>query len=152
MTTITLAAIEAEHQKVAGMIATFKAQAPRIITIDQTRVELHQGEHYAGMILAEDGLPSYHLILLPGTAEKVTWDEAKTFAEEMGGELPTRREQALLFSNLKSQFEESAYWSSEQHAADVNYAWFQYFDYGDQFYDVKSASLRARAVRRLTIQ
>jgi len=152
MTTITLAAIEAAHQGVAEMIAAFKAQAPRLVSIPQAQIELHQGEHYAGIILNENGEPSHHLILLHGDAVEVTWEQAKAFAAEAGGELPTRREQALLFANLKDQFEKSYYWSSEQHAANDDFAWFQLFNYGYQDYYDKSAELRARAVRRLTIQ
>jgi hypothetical protein len=114
---------------------------------------LKPGEVYAGIILGLDGQPDHHLILLPGEAEKVTWGQAKKFATDAGGELPTRPEQALLYANLKHEFKPNWYWSGEQHAADGDYAWGQYFGYGDQnsFY-VKSASLRARAVRRLTIQ
>jgi hypothetical protein len=48
-------------------------------------------------------------------------------------------------------FEDEAYWSSTQHAANADYAWYQYFDNGYQFSLNKSASLRARAVRRLII-
>ena len=44
------------------------------------------------------------------------------------------------------------YWTSTQYAGDAGYAWYQYFDYGRQSYDGKSASLRARAVRRFLIQ
>jgi hypothetical protein len=152
MTTITLADIEAAHKNVADMIETFKANAPRIVTIAQPTVELGANEHYAGILLGDDGLPSHHLILLPGDADNVTWEEAKKFAAEAGGELPTRREQALLFANLKSQFEERYYWSGEQHAANDGCAWVQHFLDGSQDDLSKSARLRARAVRRLTIQ
>jgi hypothetical protein len=152
MTIITLAEIEAAHQQVSEMIAAFKAQAPRVVSIPQALVELQPGEHYAGLVLGEDGAPSHHLILLPCDADDVTWDQAKAFAAEAGGELPTRREQALLFANLKGQFEPRYYWSSEQHAADDDCAWSQGFLSGGQNLIIKSAGLRARAVRRLTIQ
>jgi hypothetical protein len=48
-------------------------------------------------------------------------------------------------------FDPEWYWSSTQHAAYSDYAWFQLFDNGHQYYDFKSAELRARAVRRLPI-
>jgi hypothetical protein len=48
-------------------------------------------------------------------------------------------------------FEEDAYWTSTQHAADADYAWYQYFDNGLQGDGGKGAQLRARAVRRLPI-
>jgi hypothetical protein len=152
MTSLTLADLEAAHQNVADMIAAFKAQMPRIVTIGETKVELQLGEHYAGIILGDDGLPSHHLILLPGDQADVNWEQAKKFAADAGGELPTRREQSLLFANLKGQFGQRYYWSSEQHAADADCAWDQNFGYGYQGYNYKSAQLRARAVRRLTIQ
>jgi hypothetical protein len=152
MSAITLAAIEAAHQQVAEMIETFKAQALRVITIGHAQIELQPGEHYAGIILGADGSPSHHLILLPGDVDDVTWAQAKEFAEKAGGELPTRREQALLFANLKDQFEERYYWSGAQHASTDGYAWSQDFTNGGQLNNYKSAELRARAVRRLTIQ
>jgi hypothetical protein len=152
MTTVTLADIEAAHQQVSDMIQAFKAQAPRVTRIAQAEIELQPGEHYAGIILSADGKPSHHLILLPGDVDDVTWAQAKEFAEKAGGELPTRREQALLFANLKDQFEERYYWSGAQHASYDDYAWTQHFGYGTQILSSKSAELRARAVRRLTIQ
>jgi len=112
---------------------------------------LKKGEHYAGIILGKDGEPDYHLILLPGDADKVNWEAAKKFADKAGGELPTRREQSLLFANLKEQFEPRWYWSFEQHASDSDCAWFQHFDYGYQFSNLKSYECRARAVRRSVI-
>jgi hypothetical protein len=151
MTSITLADIEAAHQQVSEMIAAFKAQVPRVMRIAQVEIELQPGERYAGIILGDEGAPSHHLILLPGAADDVTWDQAKAFAAEAGGELPTRREQSLLFANLKDEFEQRWYWSSEQPAAYDDYAWFQGFGYGNQLTSIMSASLRARAVRRLSI-
>ena len=116
-------------------------------------------EQYAGIILGKDGSPDHHLILLPGETESVTWAKAKEWAAGAAGELPTRREQSLLFANLKDQFQPGWYWSSAQraarsaqHAAYSDYAWSQYFYYGFQNYLTKSAKLRARAVRRLIIQ
>jgi hypothetical protein len=113
---------------------------------------LKEGEVYAGIILGVDGAPDHHLVLLPGDAEEVTWKAAKEFASKLGGDLPTRREQALLYANLKHEFKPRYYWSSELHAAYDDYAWYQGFDDGYQGSSLKSASLRARAVRRLTIQ
>jgi hypothetical protein len=136
-----------ELQQAGGAVATTAAasKAQRIAE------NLKPGELYAGLILGLDGKPDHHLILLPGEAEKVTWDQAKKFAIDAGGELPTRREQSLLFANLQREFKQNWYWSSEQHAANDDYAWFQVFNYGYQL-NSKSASFRARAVRRLTIQ
>jgi hypothetical protein len=113
---------------------------------------LKPGEHYAGIILGQGDQPDYHLVLLPGAAENVTWPKAKDFAKKAGGELPTRREQSLLFANLKDQFQERALWSGEQHAAYSDCAWYQYFGYGYQFSGTTDSKLRARAVRRIPIE
>ena len=111
---------------------------------------LAHGEHYAGVILGKDGTPNYHLILLPGDENEITWDKAKEWAASINGELPTRREQALLYANLPEQFEKTWYWSGEQSASGSNYAWYQDFSGGGQNLTRKYHELRARAVRRLT--
>lgn len=126
-----------------------KAEPGSKTTISLSRPVLMDGEHYAGIILGKDGKPDYHLILLPGEVESITWTKAKEWAEKSGGELPNRREQALLYANLKDQFKPAWYWSGEHRAPDSIYAWFQLFDYGNQYDGLKSAELRARAVRRL---
>ena len=113
---------------------------------------LKAGEIYAGLILGLDGQADHHLVLLPGEAEKVTWKGAQDFAAKLGGELPTRREQALLYANLKHEFQPNWYWSGEQHASGDDYAWGQLFGYGYQDNISKSSELRARAVRRLIIK
>lgn len=151
MSTITLEQIEAAHNEVAKMIDAFKAQKPEQIFFPETTIELQPGEHYAGIILGKDGEQSYHLILLPGEAESLTWEKAKAWAQNAGGELPTRREQSLLYANLKEQFKNEWYWSSEQHVSDSVYAWYQVFNDGGQGI-IKYGKLRARAVRRLVIE
>lgn len=112
---------------------------------------LKAGEHYAGIILGKDGEPDHHLVLLPGDAESVNWGQAKEFAAKAGGELPTRREQSLLFANLKEQFQPRWYWSGEQHVSDSDFAWVQSFDDGGQSYYHKGGDFRARAIRRVVI-
>ncbi|HEY0062497.1 MAG TPA: DUF1566 domain-containing protein [Telluria sp.] len=151
MTTVSLQEIKVAHHKVSEMIAAFEAQVTREVSIPMCEIRLKDGEYYAGLITGPDGNPTHHLVLLPGDAEGVNWEVAKKFAADLGGDLPTRREQALLFANLKDQFEERWYWSCEQHAAYSDYAWGQYFDIGYQNYDFKSYEGRARAVRRLAI-
>ncbi|QEZ48526.1 DUF1566 domain-containing protein [Cupriavidus oxalaticus] len=120
---------------------------PQPITLS----DLRPGERYAGLILGKDEEPGYHLILLPGAVEDKTWEQAKEWAASVGGELPTRREQSLLFANLRDEFEGAWYWSGEQYAGDSNFAWLQTFSDGGQDYGHKNNEFRARAVRRLTI-
>ncbi|NKI68912.1 DUF1566 domain-containing protein [Collimonas pratensis] len=109
------------------------------------------GETYAGLLLGKNGEPDQHIFLLPGQATDVTWQAALAFAKKIGGDLPTRREQSLLFANLKEEFEARYYWSSEQHSVNSHYAWGQYFSSGFQLNNRKVYCFRARAVRRLAI-
>ncbi len=159
MTTITLESIKAEQTKLAALVAQFEAQPAKEreqIHFPEVLIDLAPGEHYAGMIVGKDGEPSYHLVLVPGQADDVNWEKAMEWAGKQGGEyvarLPTRREQALLYANLKEQFEESAVWSCEVGAAESGWAWCQNFHDGDQGDTRKSNVLRARAVRRLIIE
>lgn len=116
-----------------------------------TLPELKEGEFYAGILLGKDGEPDQHVVLLPGQANDVTFKQAQQSAVDMGGDLPTRREQSLLFANLKEQFEERWYWSGTQHADASVFAWSQYFSNGSQGNTHKYDQLRARFVRRSVI-
>lgn len=152
MNAITLESIKAEHNKVAEMIAAFEAQAATTYHFPEATIDMRPGEHYAGIILGKDGDPSHHLVLLPGDAESVNWKDAIAWATEQGGELPTRREQSLLYANLKEQFEGAAYWSAQEYDSAAGYACYQGFGLGYQGYHHKLLELRARAVRRLVIE
>ncbi len=110
-----------------------------------TLPDLAKGETYAGILL-QDGRPAHHLVLLPGDTS-VKWKDAIAWAKKQGGELPTRKEQALLFANAADKFESAWYWSSEEYAGDADYAWIQTFNGND----LKSNEYRARAVRRVPI-
>ena len=146
--TITLEAIEAEHSKIAEMIAAFKAQKPSLYVVPEVEIQLMPGEEYAGIVLDENSQPHHHLILLPAEADAIKWGDAKRWALDNGGELPNRQEQALLYANLKRCFQSAWYWSCEQHASVSGCAWCQGFCSGTQdYYDI-SSELRARAVRR----
>jgi hypothetical protein len=118
------------------------------ISIAATVIELKDGEHYAGLILNADGTPSHHLVLLPDADKRMAWQAAVEYAKDQGGTLPTRREQSLLFANLKDQFQPAWYWSGEQYEGDGSYAWSQNFHGGLQLLTHKSYEGRARAVRR----
>jgi hypothetical protein len=150
--TVTLEEIKAEQTKVLKMIAEFERQATRTIyEIPAVEIILAQGERYAGLIVGDDA-PDHHLILLPGEAESFGWEDANKWAQEQGGELPTRREQSLLFANLKGEFQSAWYWSGQQHETNSGWAWFQRFSSGLQSISGKSSHCRARAVRRLVIE
>ena len=114
MSTITLEEVKAEHARLADMIATLERQSPQelLLRLPEVEIPLKPGELYAGVMLDDDGRRlSHHLVLLPQRANELTWDQAVEWAESAGGELPTRREQSLLFANLKQHFEKAWYWS-----------------------------------------
>ncbi len=153
MTTITLEDIKVQQDKLAQMIAALQAapQAePTVYALPAAEISLQPGEHYAGLVLdATTGKPSHHLVLLTGDAEELTWAEATAWAEEHGGHLPTRQEQALLYANLKREFEGAWYWSGEKSSSGS--AWYQGFYYGSQLYGYLYDRLRVRAVRLIQL-
>jgi hypothetical protein len=151
--TITLESIEAKQSELSKLIESFKSQAARTeVDVAAVTIVLGAGERYAGLILDDEGRPSHHLVLLPDEIKGKSWSDSKAWAEEQGAELPTRREQSLLFANLKQHFEKDWYWSSEEHETDNAYAWYLGFSTGVQYYDHKDYGIcRARAVRRLII-
>lgn len=149
MTVITIDNVVAEHARLGRLIeALQQTSAPKVLVIREASIELQHGERYAGLLFDADGFASHHLVLLPGEASEVKWEDAKAWATKAGGELPTRQELALLFTNLKSEFQPNWYWSGEQHEDDSSCAWSQHFNVGNQLYDHKSCAGRARAVRR----
>lgn len=111
-----------------------------------------EGGHFAGIGRGRDGAPDHMLICLGETPDRMEWEAAMAWAKTIGGELPNRDDARILFANLRELFKKDAYWSNEQYAGDGDYAWCQYFTYGDQLNYRKSHALRARAVRRLVIQ
>lgn len=112
---------------------------------------LKKGEHYVGLILGKNGEPDHHLYLLPPQAERMSWAKALEWAKSQGGELPTRREQSLLFANVPELFQAAWYWSGEQHASYSVCAWVQGFGNGGQYCSPKSGEYRACAIRRSKI-
>lgn len=111
-------------------------------------VELQPGERYAGTLLRDDGTPSHHVVLLPGSTEAVKWPAALQWAIYAGGDLPTRREHALLFANCPGAFAEAWHWSVDE-SDDGAAAWYQVFHTGTQGSFPKSYEGHARAVRRV---
>lgn len=152
MTVITLEAIKTEQNRIAEMIAAFEAQADSTYCIPEAEITLQHGEHYAGIVLDEEGNPAYHLILLPEEKEGTNWKDAVAWAKDLGGDLPKRCEQSLLFANLAGHFAKAWYWSSELHKDDSGCAWCQNFNGGFQGSNAIGSKCRARAVRRLIIQ
>ncbi len=111
---------------------------------------LAEGERYIGGTITADGTVT-HVILLPGDI-KTNWQKSGEWAASIGGALPTRVEQALLFATAPDAFKKNAYWSCQEDEPESGWAWYQNFSYGDQNGNHKNDELRARAVRRLVIQ
>jgi hypothetical protein len=103
------------------------------LTTDKT------GQHFAVALLPDK----------PKDDTELTWKKALAWADGAGGTLPTRPVSALLFANAKDQFEETWYWTSEEHGG--SYAWFQYFTSGHQNITRKDDTCRARAVRLIQL-
>jgi len=112
---------------------------------------LAEGEIYVGCIGDAAG-NLHHVILLPGDNDDANWQDALNWAKSIGGDLPNRIEQSMLWANHRDQFQEDWYWSNETYERNPAYAWCQTFDNGRQLYDRKDYDYcRARAVRRLPI-
>ena len=111
---------------------------------------LNEGEIYIGLIGDAKG-EAYHLVLLPGDNDDATHQAQLDWAKSIGGDLPNRIEQSMLWANHRDQFKKDWYWSNETHHDESAWAWYQYFYGGNQNYYTQSNELRARAVRRLPI-
>ena len=111
--------------------------------------ELAAGEIWIGVVSV--GAALHHVILLPGDFEG-PHAAMMAKAAELGGDLPTRVESALLFAEAKAEFKPDYYWTKEQHASDESYAWVQDFTGGSQYCLHKDNVYPARAVRRVPIQ
>ena len=121
------------------------------VQIPRTELILRSGEEYIGSIIDADG-SAHAIILLPGDQNDINWAAAKTWAASIGGSLPTRIEQAMLYAAHRDKFERRAYWSCEQTAEVADYAWSQNFGFGGQYYYLLADyGLRARAVRRVSL-
>lgn len=152
MSAITLEAIQAKQTELAQLIAQFQqpAQVITYIEIEETTIALQPGERYAGAVLDDDGDAVCHLILMAQRpSKKLTWQAAMDWAEGVGGSLPDRQEQALLFANCKNYLEAAWHWSNQTHEDDASYAWDCYFYYGNQNLSHKSCEGSAVAVRRV---
>lgn len=118
---------------------------------DYLRIQelLQEGEAYAGLILGKNGEPDYHLILMADDVSDVSWPVAREWAGGQHGELPNRRELALLFANQRESFERAWYWSSEQHETRAQLVWGQNFASGIQTVYGRPFRGHARAIRRV---
>lgn len=154
MQPITIEAIEAKQTELSLLIAKFKEQPATPATTQwvfpEVTIELQPDERYAGAVLDEFGHLMHHLVLMaPRSENKLKWQSACDWAESMGGDLPDRQEQALLYANCKPHLKPEWHWSSETHEDDASYAWGCNFSYGCQGNHRKSYRGAAVLVRRV---
>jgi hypothetical protein len=151
MPPITIEAIQAKQTELAIMIQQLEKQAASttLVDIEACTITLQPGEHYAGAVLDEAGQHKHHLVLMAQRpTDKLNWQAAMDWAQQIDGALPTRQEQALLFANCKPHLEPVWHWSSEAHESEASYAWNCYFGHGFQYGNHKSYEGSAVAVRR----
>ena len=153
MTAVTIELIQAKQTELAAMIAQLQATPAQISTtiyIEEETFDLAPGEHYAGAVLDANGQHMHHLVLMAAKPEgDLNWTAALEWAEEAGGALPTRQEQALLFANCKPHLTPRWHWSCEEHETEASYAWICDFRDGHQLHYHKSYEGGAVAVRRV---
>ena len=111
---------------------------------------LNQGETFLGVYCGPDG-QLIRVILLPDEKAPCIWKSAMKWAKDIGGDLPNRIEQAMLFAYLRDQFKRDWYWSNQPYESNDSWAWCQGFGHGNQSSLSTSYTLRARAVRRSPI-
>lgn len=99
------------------------------------------GGEFAGITTKPDG-KHYAVTKLPGYGSEVNHGSALAYAEEQGGELPTKAVAALLVANLKA--ERGWYWMQDEY--DASYAWIFYAN-GYTLDGLKSYQGGALAVR-----
>lgn len=104
---------------------------------------------FAGLTTKPDGTHCAVVLLADKAEKRLTWKASLAWAKKLKAELPTRPVAALLYANLKAQFEPEWHWTSE--ADDSSYAWVQGFYYGNQLSSFKSFVARARAVRLIQL-
>jgi hypothetical protein len=109
------------------------------------------GGVFAGLTTQPDGTHCAVVLLADKPDSRMNWGDAMKWAERINAALPARPVAALLFANLRSEFEEAWYWTSESCDFDGSCAWLQYFLYGGQSYSHKSYEGRCRAVRLIQL-
>ena len=153
MSAITLEAVKARQAELAEMIEQLTAAAatkPTWLFLPEVEIELQPGERYVGPVLDADGKVEHHLVLMPQRPDgKLNWQAAMEWAESIGGAIPTRQEQALLYANCKPHLTPAWHWSSETYEDDASYAWYCSFNDGNQINNHESYEGGAVAVRRV---
>jgi hypothetical protein len=140
--------------------ATPAVTAPQFTTITIPRIGAEwpeQGGIFLGIVAGAEGQPDHLLIVGPAAdtllnhADAMKWARGLQHRGFADWDLPNRNDGAVAFGNGRAHFQPDWYWLSEQYAGNDAWAWYQYFNYGNQNYSYEHYVLRARAVRRLAI-
>ena len=109
------------------------------------------GGIYSGIVRGKDF--DLHVIKREHNTQKdLPYEQALKWATKPGKgfkdwRLPTRREAALLYTNLQDQFEAMWFWCGEEYPADITCMWVQTFGYGRQADLRKTDGARTCSVR-----
>lgn len=107
-----------------------------------------EGGAFAGIVTMPDG-KHVAVVLLPERGEDLDHPAAVAWAQERGGQLPTRPIAALLFTNVKALLQPEWHWCLETEGS--SYAWDCDFGDGGQCTDHKSFDGPAVAVRLIPL-
>jgi hypothetical protein len=116
-----------------------------------------EGGTFQGITTGKDGI-HYAVVLVdakPG--RRLSWQDAKAWAESVDGHLPTRPVAALLYDHAKAKLQPEWHWTCDSLEADTgdeddaSYAWCCRFDDGGQNDTRKSAEGAAVAVRLIPL-
>lgn len=116
-----------------------------------------QGGIYAGTFCDPYGKPTYHLILADERPASMKWQQAKDWAAKLTVDghsdfrLPRRLEGLPLFLNFGDHLDKEWHWLEEEYEPTPDFAWMQHFYDGNQSYDRKHDTFRARAVRQILV-
>lgn len=108
-----------------------------------------EGGTFQGIVTLPNGTHAAIVLLADKPDKRLTWKQAKEWAESIDGELPARPAYAVLFANAKDQFEADWHWTSEPFGGSL--AWLQYFNGGNQDWDDVYDENCARAVRMIPL-
>ena len=118
-----------------------------------------QGGIYAGVVAGEEGAADAYLIFAENQiSDEFTWQAGLDFARACtaGGfndwQVASRWESPVLYAHLHNRIQHAWHWTRTQDAGGSDWAWFQHFGDGLQYYDRKSNEYPALLVRRVPIQ
>lgn len=125
-----------------------EATQENVIRVPGQSIQLLPGERYAGTLLDTAGAAVHHVVVLAASPSvPKTWTDARSWAESLGGCLPTVSEQALIYANCSIPLSAEWYWSDEGTEGVSATA----FNYSTCTLGIRSkdARCRALAVRRV---